>query len=143
LKAIPDVSFLEELAATTNNSAHSTSWSFEPDFSSPRYILILPALLAEKSPIPMGASDFVNREIKDLLRIIRPSRSPYNNPMRVIGKKGTDAARSPNKRLVVDFRKLNLKTIADRYLMPNINMILSNLGRAKFFTTLDLKSGYH
>jgi len=91
----------------------------------------------------MGASDFVNREIKDLLRIIRPSRSPYNNPMRVIGKKGTDAARSPNKRLVVDFRKLNLKTIADRYLMPNINMILSNLGRAKFFTTLDLKSGYH
>lgn len=96
-------------------------------------------------PFPMGASDFVNREIKDLLRngIIRPSRSPYNNPIWVVGKKGTDAAGSPNKRLVVDFRKLNLKTIADRYPMPSINMILSNLGRSKFFTTLDLKSGYH
>lgn len=40
-------------------------------------------------PFPMGASDFVNREIKDLLRngIIRPSRSPYNNPIWVVGKK--------------------------------------------------------
>lgn len=27
--------------------------------------------------------------------------------------------------------------------MPSIPMILANLGQAKFFTTLDLKSGYH
>ncbi|KAH8416719.1 hypothetical protein KR222_010277, partial [Zaprionus bogoriensis] len=27
--------------------------------------------------------------------------------------------------------------------MPNISMILANLGQAKYFTTLDLKSGYH
>ncbi|KAH8252073.1 hypothetical protein KR032_002658, partial [Drosophila birchii] len=112
-------------------------------------------------PFPMGAADFVNKEIKDLLRngIIRPSNSPYNNfyalstrhlslntnnnPIWVVGKKGTDASGSPNKRLVVDFRKLNSKTIADKYPMPSISMILSNLGKASYFTTLDLKSGYH
>jgi len=27
--------------------------------------------------------------------------------------------------------------------MPNISMILGNLGKAKYFTTLDLKPGYH
>ncbi|KAH8339524.1 hypothetical protein KR059_007851, partial [Drosophila kikkawai] len=86
-------------------------------------------------PFPMGASDFVNREIKDILKngIIRPSRSPYNNPIWVVGKKGIDNSGSPNKRLVVDFRKLSLKTVADRYPMPSISMILAKLGRAKFF----------
>ncbi|KAH8278129.1 hypothetical protein KR026_002835, partial [Drosophila bipectinata] len=96
-------------------------------------------------PFPMGAADFVNNEIKDLLKngIIRPSRSPYNNPIWVVGKKGTDVSGSPNKRLVIDFKKLNSKTIADKYPMPSISMILSNLGKANYFTTLDLKSGYH
>lgn len=46
-------------------------------------------------------------------------------------------------RLVMDFRKLNERTIPDKYPMPNISMILGNLGKAKFFSTLDLKSGYH
>jgi len=46
-------------------------------------------------------------------------------------------------RLVLDFRKLNERTIPDRYPMQNISMILGNLGKARYFTTLDLKSGYH
>ncbi|KAH8340342.1 hypothetical protein KR074_002460 [Drosophila pseudoananassae] len=93
----------------------------------------------------MGAADFVNNEIKELLQngIIRPSRSPYNSPAWVVDKKGTDDNGSKKKRLVIDFRKLNERTIADRYPMPSIPMILANLGKAQFFTTLDLKSGYH
>ncbi|KAH8314736.1 hypothetical protein KR074_007299 [Drosophila pseudoananassae] len=96
-------------------------------------------------PYPMGATDFVNNEIKDLLKngIIRPSRSPYNSPAWVVDKKGTDDNGSKKKRLVIDFRKLNERTIADRYPMPSIPMILANLGKAQFFTTLDLNSGYH
>ncbi|KAH8338725.1 hypothetical protein KR074_003729 [Drosophila pseudoananassae] len=93
----------------------------------------------------MGAADFVNNEIKELLQngIIRPSRSPYNSPAWVVDKKGTDDNGSKKKRLVIDFRKLNERIIADRYPMPSIAMILANLGKAQFFTTLDLKSGYH
>jgi len=44
---------------------------------------------------------------------------------------------------VIDFRKLNEHTIPDKYPMPNISMILGNLGKAHYFSTLDLKSGYH
>ncbi|KAH8339636.1 hypothetical protein KR074_002916 [Drosophila pseudoananassae] len=92
-----------------------------------------------------GAADFVNNEIKELLQngIIRPSRSPYNSPAWVVDKKGTDDNGSKKKRLVIDFRKLNERTIADRYPMPSIPMILANLEKAQFFTTLDLKSGCH
>lgn len=96
-------------------------------------------------PYPMGVSEFVNSEIKKLLTdgIIRPSRSPFNSPVWVVDKKGVDNLGNRNKRLVIDFRKLNSKTISDKYPVPNVTMILSNLGKAKYFTTLDLKSGFH
>lgn len=96
-------------------------------------------------PYPLGVSDFVNKEIQELLAngIIRPSRSPYNNPIWVVKKKGLDENGQEKKRLVMDFRKLNEKTISDKYPIPDISGILSNLGGSKFFTTLDLKSGFH
>ena len=51
--------------------------------------------------------------------------------------------RSNKWRLVIDYRKLNLKTIEDRYPIPNITEILDKLGRCQYFTTLDLASGFH
>lgn len=96
-------------------------------------------------PYPAGVSDFVNKEIDEMLRngIIRTSRSPYNNPIWVVDKKGVDELGNRKKRLVMDFRKLNDITIEDKYPIPNITSILSNLGKAMFFSTLDLKSGFH
>lgn len=94
---------------------------------------------------PISMIDFVNKEVEELLRngIIRPSRSPYNSPVWVVDKKGLDEFGNPNKRLVFDFTKLNSKTICDKYPIPDPSIIMANLGRAKFFTTLDLKSGFH
>ncbi|KAH8362545.1 hypothetical protein KR084_009857, partial [Drosophila pseudotakahashii] len=96
-------------------------------------------------PYPIGAADFVTKEIDDLLKngIIQKSVSPYNNPIWVVDKNGIDEDGKRKIRLVLDFRKLNERTIPDRYPMPNISMILGNLGKAKYFSTLDLKSGYH
>ncbi|KAH8415430.1 hypothetical protein KR222_000902, partial [Zaprionus bogoriensis] len=93
-------------------------------------------------PHPMGVADFVSNEIKQLLKdgIIRPFRSPFNSPTWVVDKKGIDDKGNKNKRLVIDFRKLYERTIPNRYPKPSIPMILVNLGKAKFFTTLDLKS---
>jgi len=102
-------------------------------------------IYAKLYPYPMGAADFVNKEIQNLLDngIIQKSVSPYNNPIWVVDKKGTDEMGNKNMRLVIDFRKLNERTVSDKYPMPNISMILGNLGKAKYFTTLVLKSGYH
>jgi len=102
-------------------------------------------IYAKLYPYPMGAADFVNKEIQNLLDngIIQKSVSPYNNPIWVVDKKGTDEMGNKNMRLVIDFRKLNERTVSDKYSMPNISMILGNLGNAKYFTTLDLMSGYH
>jgi len=96
-------------------------------------------------PYPQGVADFVNAEVKQLLAdgIIRPSESPYNNPIWVVDKKGVDKDGHNKKRLVIDFRELNKKTEDDKYPIPNILVKLSNLGKTQLFTTWDLKSGLH
>lgn len=45
--------------------------------------------------------------------------------------------------MVIDYRKLNEVTIADKYPIPEINEILAQLGDNKIFSVLDLKSGFH
>lgn len=70
--------------------------------------------------------------------IIRPSSSPWNSPLLVVPKKGKQ-----KWRVVVDYRKLNEVTIADAYPIPNIEDILGQLGDSKYFTALDLASGFH
>ncbi|KAH8373451.1 hypothetical protein KR009_007303, partial [Drosophila setifemur] len=93
-------------------------------------------------PHLMGVEEFVNKEIKDILKsnIIAPSRSPYNNPTWVVDKKGLDETGGRKKSLVIDFRKLNEKTIPDKYPLPSIELILANLVKAKHFTTFYARS---
>ena len=45
--------------------------------------------------------------------------------------------------MVLDFRKLNGKTIGDSYPLPNINDVLDSLGSAKYFSVFDLATCFH
>ncbi|KAI5721603.1 hypothetical protein M8J77_022863 [Diaphorina citri] len=45
--------------------------------------------------------------------------------------------------MVVDYRNVNSKTITDKYPMPNIEELLDKLHNCKYFTTIDLTSGFH
>ena len=102
-------------------------------------------IFVKSYPYPIATKEFVIKEINTMLTdgIIEKSRSPYNSPIHVVSKKGVDEFGKPNLRLVIDFRKLNEKTISDKYPIPNILEIFSKLGKAKYFTTLDLKAGFH
>lgn len=74
--------------------------------------------------------------------IIRPSQSAWSSPIWVVPKKA-DASGKTKWRIVIDFRKLNEKTIDDKYPIPNISDVLDKLGNCHYFTTLDLASGFY
>ena len=85
---------------------------------------------------------YKKEEIRTLLRqmqengIIRQSNSPWASPVVLVQKKdGT-------KRFCVDYRKLNSITRRDAYPLPRIDDTLSTMAGSKWFSTLDLISGY-
>ena len=94
--------------------------------------------------LPRSHREELDKQIKEYLDndIIRPSISPYSNPVFVVPKK-PDSDGHPRWRMVLDFRKLNEITIGDSYPLPLINEILDQLGNAKYFTTLDLFTRFH
>src|SRR5260364_353329 len=81
----------------------------------------------------------LKRQIKDYLEkgIIRPSASPYGAPVLFVAKK------KGSLRMCVDYRALNKITIKNRYPLSHIDELLDQLHGAKFFTKIDLRSGYH
>lgn len=95
-------------------------------------------------PYPAAYADEVNKQVKKLLDdgIIRPSRSAWTSPVWIVPKK-SDASGEKKFRMVIDYRKLNEKTISDRYPMPEINYVIDQLKGQKYFITLDLASGFH
>ncbi|CAK1599244.1 unnamed protein product [Parnassius mnemosyne] len=77
--------------------------------------------------------------VKDLLDkgIIRESDSEYASPILLVKKKdGSD-------RMVVDYRALNRITVKTRYPLPLINDYIDRLGNGRWFSSLDMVSGFH
>ncbi|RXN37833.1 Transposon Ty3-G Gag-Pol poly [Labeo rohita] len=65
-----------------------------------------------------------------------PSNSCWASPIVMVRKK------DQTYRLCVDYRALNERTIKDAYPFPRIQDTLDTLSTAKWFSTLDLASGY-
>ena len=80
----------------------------------------------------------IDQHISEMLDhdIIEPSISAWASPV-VLVKKSDGGSR-----FCIDFRKLNQLTVKDSYPIPNITDILDSLGDSKYFSTLDLKSGF-
>ncbi len=93
---------------------------------------------------PFCHKEEVQSQINKMLEqgIMRHSNSPYSSPIWVVPKK-KDASGKQKWRLVVDYRKLNDKTIGDKYPISDITGILDKLGKCQYFTALDLASGFH
>ena len=102
------------------------------------------AINSKQYKYPHALKEEVNKQVKDLLDagIIKPSESPYNTPVWIVPKKA-DSQGNPRWRMVLDFRELNNKTIGDSYPLPNITEIFDQVGSAKYYTVLDLASGFH
>jgi hypothetical protein len=89
--------------------------------------------------IPPIQYEEVKNHIKKLIenKIIRESTSPYASPIVLVRKKDNSL------RMCVDYRKLNCKTYKDAYHLPRVEESFDALSGSKYFSTMDLTSGYN
>ena len=90
-------------------------------------------------PIAMKHYQWVKEEIDKLLEagVIRNSHSSWSAPIIVVLKG------DGGKHLVIDYRALNEVMRKFVWPMPKVEDIFSQLNSAKYFSTLDLRAGYH
>ena len=89
--------------------------------------------------IPFAKREFAVKEIKLMAekKLIEPSYSAWCSPAVLVPK--CDGS----TRFCIDYRRLNAVTLPDSHPLPRIDDTLSALDGAKWFSTLDLRSGYH
>lgn len=89
--------------------------------------------------IPPSEYEAVKAHINQLLesQVIRESSSPYASPIVLVRKK------DGSLRMCVDYRPLNGKTRKDAFPLPRIEESLDALSGARWFSTIDLASGYN
>lgn len=89
--------------------------------------------------IPPSDYEAVKAHINQLLQtqVIRESSSPFATPIVLVKKK------DGSLRMCVDYRQLNARTRKDAFPLPRIEESLDMLSGAKWFSTMDLASGYN
>jgi transposase InsO family protein len=83
--------------------------------------------------------DELKKQLDELLskKLIKPSTSPYGAPVLFVKKA------DGSLRMCVDYRGLNRITRKNRHPLPRIDELIDRFRGAKYFTKLDLISGYH
>ena len=89
--------------------------------------------------IPPMMVEEVRQHLEQLLSagIVIKYKSPWGSNIVLVRKK------NGSLRVCVDYRCLNNRTVKDAYALPGIEEVFDVLKGSKYFSTIDMKSGYH
>jgi hypothetical protein len=104
-------------------------------------IEIIPSMTPiSRRPYRMPPNELAELKIQlnELLKkgLIWPSSSPWGCPAIFVKK-------DESLRMCVDYQPLNAVTIKNKYPLPRIDILFDQLSKAKVFSKIDLRSGYH
>ena len=88
--------------------------------------------------IAWAERDLISAEVEKMRkqRVVVESESPWSSPPVLVKKKDGTV------RFCIDYRRLNEVTTPDQYPLPRIDDVLDALEHGRYFTVIDLKSGY-
>ena len=88
--------------------------------------------------MPFAAREEVAKQLRKMrqMQVVQPSKSPWSSPVVLVRKK------DGSHRFCIDYRGLNAVTKGDSFPLPRIDDLLDDLGNARYFSTLDLASGF-
>ncbi|GKF80907.1 hypothetical protein Tco_0239509 [Tanacetum coccineum] len=94
-----------------------------------------------KSPYRLAPSEMqeLSGQLQELQDkgFIRPSHSLWGAPVLFVKKKDRSF------HMCIDYRELNKLTVKNRYLLPRIDDLFDQLKGSRYFSKIDLRSGYH
>ncbi|GJY47320.1 putative reverse transcriptase domain-containing protein [Tanacetum coccineum] len=94
-----------------------------------------------KSPYRLAPSKMqeLSEQLQELQDkgFIRPSHSPWGAPVLFVKKKDSLFL------MCIDYRELNKLTIKNRYPLPRIDDLFDQFQGSRYFSKIDLRSGYH
>ena len=124
---------------------HHDAFSLDPNERGETDLLTMEINTGDASPkkqavrrMPFAVRSEVAKQLRDMQAagVVQPSSSPWASPVVMVRK------RDGTLRFCVDYRELNSVTKADTFPLPRIDDLLDQLGAARYFSTLDLASGY-
>jgi transposase InsO family protein len=88
--------------------------------------------------------DIIATEVESMIKqgVVVPSRSAYASNLLLVRKPDPTAEGGVKNRVCASFVRLNTDTEKDSYPLPNIQYIFDRIGKSKWFTTMDLLSGF-
>jgi hypothetical protein len=137
-KALADILIVSEFPDVFSNDLPGLPSDWDVEFK----IELLPGTTPiSRRPYRMPPNELVElkMQLNELLKkgLIHPSSSLWGCPAIFVKKK------DQSLRMCVDYRPMNAVTVKNKYPLPRTDILFDQLSKAKVFSKIDLRSGYH